>query len=199
MSLGLYIDIERTEGIYLLIKTFLVKSAVMRGAIASDIDRIDTLLCDCVRDRQFVTELEIWYLSTAADAGVVEKEGQVLFRIDWDAHRLEVKNGKRSFMVCEEDLLGSISPIYARVADEIRKNCIRDGVCELFWSVRWVDEVYKNHELRMQLRKQHRIGGQYSKRMVAAEKSYRASARTVVDARVAEVAEGYVETTWRKK
>jgi hypothetical protein len=199
MSLSLYIDIERREGIYLLVKTFLAKSVVMQGAIAGDMDHLDSLLCGCVRDRALLTELEVWYLSTAADAEVVEKEGQVLFRIDWDAHGLEVKSGRRAFRVCEEDLLGSISPVYARVADEIRRNCIRDGVRELFWSVRWIGAVYKNPGLRSQLRRHYRIGGEYSKRMVAAEKAYRASARVVVDARVADVAEGHLETTWRRR
>jgi hypothetical protein len=172
-----YIDIDRREGIYLLVKTFLTKSVIMRGAIADDIERIDTLLCGCVRDRALVTELEVWYLSTAADAEVVEKEGQVAFHIDWGAHRLEVKSGRRAFGVSEEELLGSMSPVYARVADEIRRNCICDGVCELFWVVRWVDTVYANRELQAQLRRQYRIGGEYGERMTAAERAYRGSAR----------------------
>jgi hypothetical protein len=198
MNLSLCIDIDRREGLFLLIKTFLAKSVVMRGAIPHDLDRIDALLCGCVRDRALVTELEVWYLSTPADAEVVEKEGQVLFRIDWDAHGLEVRSGRSRFRVSEEDALGSVSPVYARVADEIRRNCIRDRVCELFWSVHWVDGVYENPELRLQLRRQYGIGGAYSKRMVAAEKAYRASARVLVGARVADFAEGHLETTWRR-
>jgi hypothetical protein len=198
MNLSVYIDIERREGIYLLVKTFLAKSVVMQGAIAADMDRVDALLRGCVRDRALLTELEVWYLSTAADAEVVEKEGQVLCRIDWDVHGLEVKSGRRSFRVSEEDMLGSISPVYARVADEVRRNCIRDGVRELFWSVRWIGAVYKDPELRAQLRRQYRIGGEYSKRMLAADKAYRASPRVAIEARLTDVVEGHLETTWRR-
>jgi hypothetical protein len=194
-----YIDIERREGIYLLVKTFLTKSVILQGAIADDIERIDTLLCGCVRDQALVAELGVWYLSTAADAEVVEMEGQIAFHIDWDAHRLEVKSGRRSFRVSQEGLLGSMSLVYARVADEIRRNCIRDGVCELFWVVRWVNAVYANRELQAQLRQQYRIGREYGDRMTAAERAYRGSARMAVNARAAGIAEGYLEATWRMR
>ena len=198
MTLSPFIDIDRREALYLLIKMFLARSVVMHGAIPDDLDRIDALLCGCVRDRAMVAELEVWYLSTPADAEVVEKEGQALFRIDWDAHGLEVRSGRRRFRVKEEDPLGSVSPVYARVADEIRRSCIRDRVCELFWSVRWVDGVYGSPELRSRLRQQHRIDGGYGRRMMAAEKAYRASARVLISSRIAEVAEGHLETTWRQ-
>jgi hypothetical protein len=198
MTLSHFVDISRREALYLLIKMFLARSVVMHGAIPDDLDRIDALLIGCVRDRVLVTELEVWFLSTPASAEVVEKEGQALFRIDWDAHGLEVRSGRRRLRVSEEDPLGSFSPVYARVGDEIRRNCIRDRVCELFWIVRWVDGVYGSPELQSRLRRQHSINGEYGRRMMAAEKAYRASARVRVSARIAEVAEGHLEATWRQ-
>jgi hypothetical protein len=198
MTLSHFTDIDRREALYLLIKMFLVRSVVMHGAIPDDLDRIDALLCGCIRDRALVAELEVWYLSTPADAELVEKEGQALFRIDWDAHGLEATSGRCRFRVSEEDPLGSLSPVYARLADEIRRSCIRDRVRELFWSVRWVDGVYGSPELQARLRRQHRIDREYGRRMLAAEKAYRASARVLVSAQIAAVAEGHLETTWRQ-
>jgi hypothetical protein len=52
--------------------------------------------------------------------------------------------------------------------------------------------------LQSRLRRQHSINGEYGRRMMAAEKAYRASARVRVSARIAEVAEGHLEATWRQ-
>jgi len=198
MTLSHFTDIDRREALYLLIKMFLARSVVMHGAILDVLDCIDALLCGCVHDRALVAELEVWYLSTPADAELVEKEGQALFRIDWDAHGLEATSGRRRFRVREDDPLGSLSPVYARLADEIRRSCIRDRVCGLSWSVRWVDGVYESPELRARLLRQHRIDREYGRAMLAANKAYRASARVLVSAQIAEIAEGRLETTWRR-
>ena len=56
MTLSHFIDIDRQEALYLLIKKFLTRSVVMHGAIPDDLECIDALLCGCVRDRALLAE-----------------------------------------------------------------------------------------------------------------------------------------------
>ena len=189
------LDIERQETLFLLIKCFIESSVVRRPKIDSAIARIEKMLELCVRDEQYLSVLEVWYIRQAGED--LTKEGEIRFNLDWDTFRMEIKAGKDKFPISQDDVLGSISPLYRKLANEVRIRCIRDGVNDLRWSINYAQEVYSDRELHREINKQLGLVTGDNKEMTKLDNVFRKHPRERIKVKASDVGDVQSSVVWK--
>lgn len=196
-DIELELEIERQETLFLLIKCFIESSVIRRGRIESALSKLEKVLDACVRDEQYLSLLEIWYVKQGDDDST--KKGEVTFKIDWDVFSAEIEAGKSKLTISEDDILGSISPLYRKLADEVRMRCIRDGINDLRWSLSYVPEVYSDKELHRELNKQLGLITGENKEMARMETNFRKRPRERIKVRISDAREIQSTVVWESK
>lgn len=192
------ITLDRQTALYSLLKSFVECSVILRGTIESDLRTIDKILNACVKKNKSMKKLEIWYL-TETPSGSITKHGQVIFSIDWQQHSAEIQSGNDKFIVSEDDILGSINPLFRKFADALRGRALRDGVNQLHFSVYYVDAITANDNSRQRLNKELGLVTDMSEKMSNVHRTFDESKREQIVIRTEDLRDIKTEAEWIAK
>jgi len=141
IDLTLSLELSRQETLKEIVFGFLSKSIVRKSGIQKSLDDIDIILNDLMVDNSFLGILKVEYWRSTPSMEDI-RVGWVKFEIDWEKHKLFVKNNSdEKIIVDKDDPLDSLSAALSDLANFIKEQAIKQGVNSLDYTIQWCDKV----------------------------------------------------------